>query len=87
MKQEIASYCVAAIAAISSAQAIDGLKVKTNHFAGGGAALTLSTKSSRELSLIDWRLTRELDRLATQYALCYFIQPQALEDGLEILMI
>lgn len=87
MKQEIACYCVAAIAAISSAQAIDGLKVQTNHFNGSGTALTLSTKSSRELSLIDWRLTRELDKLALQYDLSYFIQPQELDDGLEILMI
>lgn len=78
---------MAAIAAISSAQAIEGLKVSTNHSASGLVALTLSTKSSRELSLIDWRLTRELDKLATQYALCYFIQPLAIEEGLEILMI
>ncbi len=87
MKQEIATYCIGALATISSAQAIEGLKVQTTHFATNQAVLTLSTKASRDLSLIDWRLTRELDSLAQRWALAYFIQPTTQGDGLEIQMV
>lgn len=87
MTHEIASYCVAALSAISSTQALEGLKVQTHHYGANGAVVTFSTKSTRELSLISQTLTREVDNLANKWSLCYFIEKNRSDSGLEFMMV
>ena len=87
MTHEIAGYCVAALAAISSALALEGLKVQTHHFGPNGAVVTFSTKSTRELSLISSRLTREIEGLSTKWGLSYFIEKNHSETGLEFMLL
>lgn len=87
MTHEIAGYCVAALAAISSTLALDGLKVQTHHFGPNGAVVTFSTKSTRELSLISQSLTREVENLANKWSLSYFIEKNRSDSGLEFMML
>lgn len=87
MTHEIAGYCVAALAAISSTLALEGLKVQTHHFGPSGAVVTFSTKSTRELSLISSRLTREIENLANKWSLTYFIEKNRSDSGLEFMML
>ena len=87
MTHEIAGYCVAALAAISSTLALEGLKVQTHHFGADGAVVTFSTKSTRELSLVSQSLTREVENLAIKWSLTYFIERNRSETGLEFMIL